>query len=67
MPHHATSRHQLLIASGVDTHAYAHTHTHTNTRIDIRTETILRDQSRAGRTPARAWFKNVVHKLHEYS
>ena len=37
-----------------------HTHTHTHTHAYIRTETILRNQARAGLRPARAWFKNGI-------
>ena len=32
--------------------------THTNTHTDVRTETISRNQRRAGHRPAHAWFKN---------
>ena len=44
------------MASGADTHTHIHTHTHTY----IRTEVISRNQARAGRRPARAWFKNML-------
>ena len=37
-----------------------HTHTHTHTHAYIRTEVISINQARAGRRPARAWFKNVI-------
>ena len=51
--HHITP---LVINSlgGGHTHAY------------IRTETILRNQARAGLRPARAWFKNVCYFIKLY-
>ena len=37
-----------------------HTHTQTHTHTDVRTETISRNQARAGLRPARAWFNNRI-------
>ena len=51
----STSCHQLLIALGVGTK----THTH----IDVRTETILRNQVHASCRLARAWFKKLTNGL----
>ena len=36
------------------THTHKHTNTHTKTHTDVRTETIIRNQARAG---LRTWFK----------
>ena len=36
-------------------------HTYTNT--DVRTESILRNQVRAGLRPVRVWFKNVLYVI----